>query len=200
MKPLLIYGSSEFGRTVKSLARRCGREVAGFVDDFNQGPEILGNFDFASERFPASTHEFVLAVGYRHLRARWTLLGRLLAKGYALPSLIHPRAIIETSKIGMGSIALAGAIVDESSEIGELCVLWNGANISHDCRIGANSFIAPSATICGFSSIGENCFIGANSTLTERTSIEGGRFVRAGSLVTPATAENLPLFDPARAS
>ena len=198
MKPLLIYGSGEFGITVKLLAQRCEREVTGFVDDFNQGPGIVGNFETASQRYPAETHDFAMAIGYRHMQSRWIVLGNLFSKGYQLPPLVHPRAIVESSKIGMGTIIMAGAMVDERSQIAELCVLWNGANVSHHCHIGDGCFLAPSVTICGFTTVGSQSFLGANATITERVEIEPDRFVKAGSLVTPANSKILPVFDAAK--
>ena len=40
MKPLLIYGSQDFGRLVSDLAEQCGYRVVGFVDDLYSGEEI----------------------------------------------------------------------------------------------------------------------------------------------------------------
>jgi len=42
---LLIYGSKEFASTVADLARHCGHNVVGLVDDFNTSVDIVGNLD-----------------------------------------------------------------------------------------------------------------------------------------------------------
>ena len=49
---LLIYSSKSFATTVAELARHCGFEIEGYVDDFNRGPGIIGTFDEVCLTYP----------------------------------------------------------------------------------------------------------------------------------------------------
>ena len=181
---LLVYGSKEFGRIVKELVLHAGHECAGFVDDFSEGPGIIGTYEQARRDFPPGPSTgIVVAVGYGHLAARWSLYQRIKGDGYAVPALVHRAAILAPDvRIGEGAIVMAGANVDVFSEVGELTVLWPGAIVSHDCRVGRNSFVSPGATLCGFVTTGPGCFIGAGAVIVDHRAVPEGAFVKAGSL------------------
>lgn len=183
MTELLVYGSREFGRVVKDLAEQCGYRVAGFIDDFHRGDGILGTFAEVAGRCPPARFEVAIAVGYRDLGARWAVRERVVAHGYRLPALVHPRAYVrDPARIGDGSFVMAGAIVDLQASLGPLVVVWPGAVVNHDSRVGENSFLSPHATICGCVTIGRQVFVGAGATIVDHVEVPAGTFVKAGSL------------------
>lgn len=154
------------------LVHHCGHETLGMVDDFNQGQGIIGNFEFAIERYPPSEAGFAIAVGYSNIFARWSIWEKIRGKGYHAPSLIHPRAYVaENALVGPGAMVMAGAIVDVRVKIGDLAVVWPGACISHDCVVGRNSFISPNATLCGYVNLGDHCFVGAGAAIVDHCSV-----------------------------
>lgn len=176
---LLVFGSGDFAPTVIALAKDCGHEPVGLVDDFNQGGEILGSLEDAMRSHPPSSHGIVLAIGYKDLPARWRAWGRLRAAGYAAPALIHPRAYVaDTASLGAGCMVMAGAIVDVRAEVAEATVLWPSACINHDTRIGSNCFISPNATVCGFANIGANSFIGAGAVIADNCEVPASSFIK----------------------
>jgi sugar O-acyltransferase (sialic acid O-acetyltransferase NeuD family) len=176
---LLVYGSKDFAATVSELARHCGHEVVGMVDDVHTGPGILGPLELVSRTHPPADYGIVLAIGYSNIPARWAAWERIRSAGYSSPALIHPRAYVaDTARIGDGAMVMAGAIVDVRAEVGDIVVLWPGACINHDVQIGPNTFISPGATLCGFSRIGANVFIGAGSVIVDRGQIPDGSFVK----------------------
>ncbi len=180
MTPLLVIGASPFGRLMRILAEECGHTVAGYIDDWNSGPEVVGDSSMLGAILKPSDYHLVLAIGYKHLQARLNLFNRLRADGFHFPALIHPTArISKHSKVGDASLVMAGADVDAFSEIGSACVLWPRAVISHDSVIGQNTFISPAATLCGFVNVGPGSFIGANSTLVDGSTLAPSSFVKA---------------------
>jgi sugar O-acyltransferase (sialic acid O-acetyltransferase NeuD family) len=182
-KKILVYGSQEFGRVVRDLALQCGYAFAGFIDDMNRGEGILGAWSEVARRHPPKSHAVAMAVGYRHLRERRALYGRVQAQGYATPALVHPRAYVrDLAAIGHGAFVMAGAVVDVGARVGDFAVVWPGVTVNHDSRVGANSFLSPNATICGYSIVGEDCFIGASATIVDHQSVPSGSFVKAGSV------------------
>lgn len=182
MKPLLVIAASSFGRLVHVLAQDCGRTVAGFIDDTQLAPDILGKTSDLGSRIAPTDYDLVMAIGYRHLDARWALFTRLRAAGFEFPALIHPAARVSThAAVGAGTIVMANADIDAFSAVGEACVIWPNATISHDNRIGCNTFISPAATLCGFVTIGDGSFIGANCTIVDGSTLRDGAFVKAAT-------------------
>lgn len=182
MKPLLVIGASSFGQLVSVLAEECGRTVAGFVDDTANGPDIFAGTSDLGKKFEPGSHDLVMAIGYKHLRARLELFEKLRSSGFAFPPLIHPRARISNhARIGAGCLVMAGADVDAFTEIGNACVLWPNATVSHDNRIGENTFISPSATLCGFVTVGHSTFIGANCTIIDGSTVPQNGFIKAST-------------------
>jgi len=182
MKPLLIIGASSFGRLIAVLADDCARPVAGFVDDANAGPDVLGGTLDLGDTLLPSDYDLVLAIGYKHLQARFALFERLRAKGFYFPPLIHPGARMSPHvSVGEGTLIMSGADVDSFTDIGNACVLWPRTVVSHDNRIGPNTFISPAATLCGFVTVGPGSFIGANSTIVDGTTLAEGSFVKAAT-------------------
>lgn len=180
---LLIYGSKEFSTTVSDLAKHCGHEVVGMVDDFNIGANIVGNLDFAIKAFPPSEYGFAVAIGYSNIPGRRKAWERIHAAGYQAPALIHPRAYVADSAfVGEGSMVMAGAIVDVRAQLGEIVVVWPGACISHDTTVGSNTFVSPNATLCGSSVIGSDTFIGAAAAIADHCQVPASSFIKMNSI------------------
>ena len=188
MTQIVIYGSREFGKVLRPLVNDVGGEFLGFIDDWDSGDEILGPLDVMLPKLQPGQHEFVIAIGYKHLGPRWHLVERLRDLGFGLPSLIHPRAHVHGSaRVDAGAIVMAGAIVDLNTTIGSLAVLWPGAIVNHDSQVGPNTFLSPNATICGHAVIGRDCMIGAGAVIVDHTSVPDGSFVKAGTVFHAGT-------------
>jgi len=182
---MLIYGSKEFAATVAELVRHCGHDPIGMVDDFNSGPNILGNFDTVVRTYPPSQYGIAMAIGYSNIPARWAAWEKIRSAGYCAPALIHPRAYVaDTARVGEGAMVMAGAIADVRAEIGDLVVLWPGACVNHDARIGPNTFVSPNATLCGFANVGAHSFIGAASVIVDHGQVPEASFVKMLSRFT----------------
>ena len=49
MNKFLVYGSLEFGHVIRDFIDQCGYDFAGFVDDFNEGEEVVGTLEQAND-------------------------------------------------------------------------------------------------------------------------------------------------------
>jgi len=178
---ILVYGSTTFGSVVRVLVEECGHEFAGFIDDVTpSGPDVLGSFDTVKTTHPAAGFACVNAVGYNDLAARQRVSDRIVAAGYASPSLIHPRAIVgRESRVGAGAMVMAGAIVDTRVDLGPCVVMWPGAVVAHDTAIGANTFLSPNSTICGCCQVGAHCFVGAAAVVVDHATVPAATRIKA---------------------
>jgi len=185
MKKILIYGSKVFAGVLKDLALSCDYECVGLIDDYTQGGEIIGSYEYVRDNFSPESYEIAIAVGYKDLDARWRVYKKVLKDGYNVPTIIHPKAYVrDVSSIGEGSAVMAGAIVDFSTTIGRLCVLWPGAVVNHDSVVGDNTFLSPNSTVCGCVDIKGKSFIGAGAVIVDHVTVPMGSFVKAGSVFT----------------
>lgn len=185
--PLLIYGSREFARTVAELAKDCGHDVAGYIDDFSRAPDILGSLEEVLTSHPPQDYQIAMAVGYADQMARWQAWKRVRSAGYSAPQLVHPRAYVaKSAAICTGAMVMAGAIVDVRSRIGEVAVVWPGACINHDSTIGENSFISPNATLCGFVELGAHSFVGAGAAIVDHCKVPESTRIKMLSRYTGA--------------
>lgn len=176
---LLVYGSRDFSSVVVELARACGHEPVGLVDDMHQGEWILGNLAAVTRTHPPSSYGIALAIGYENLPGRWAAWLRARAAGYQAPVLIHPRAYVaDLALVGEGSMVMVGAVVDVRTTIGEAAVLWPSVSVNHDTSIGDNCFISPNATLCGFVELGANSFVGAGAAIADRCVVPPSSFIK----------------------
>lgn len=177
---VLVYGSRLFGGVVRRLVEDCGHEFAGFIDDVNQGPDILGPFETVCLSHPPARYACVNAVGYNDLGSRRAVTARVEAGGYRMPALVHPRAYVSTaSSVGQGSFVMAGALVDGNVTIEAAVVLWPGVCVSHDSTVGSNTFLSPNCTVCGDCHIGADCFVGAGAVIVSHAMVPGWTRIKA---------------------
>jgi sugar O-acyltransferase (sialic acid O-acetyltransferase NeuD family) len=180
---ILVYGSTTFGSVVRVLVEECGHEFAGFIDDVSpSGPSVLGAFDAVSRSHPPPAFACVNAVGYNDLAARQRVTDRIAAAGYALSSLVHPRAIVgRDTRLGAGVMIMAGATIDIRVDVGPGVVMWPGAVVAHDTTLAGNTFLSPNCTICGCCSLGADCFVGAAAVVVDHAAVPERTRIKAGT-------------------
>lgn len=188
---LLIFGGGGHAKSIIDLIRTINQaEIAGIVDDtlplgsLVMGVPILGNSQHLDElrdrglRYAINT---VGGIGKPDVRVK--VFERLDQAGFQFPTLIHPRAFVETSaKLAEGNQILPMAYVGSESSIGFGCIINYGAIISHDCVLGDYVNLSPGATLAGGVQIGERSQIGMRATINLDLSI--GMNVRIGNGAT----------------
>ena len=98
--------------------------------------------------------------------------------------LVHPRAhVSRRATIGVGSVVMAGAIVNAGCKIGDGVIINSNAVVDHDCVIGDFSSVAPGAILGGRVSIGERSSIGLGAKLIHNLNIGNDVCVGAGAVV-----------------
>ena len=102
-------------------------------------------------------------------------------RGFA--RLIHPSAVISPStRIGPGTIVMAGCVIQADVEIGNHVIINTGATVDHDCRIGDFAHIAPGVHLCGAVEVGEGALVGVGACAVPHAVIASWSLVKAGTV------------------
>lgn len=181
---LLIYGSGVYARLLRENISDAGHHFVGYVDDFNSGEHVLGNYAEVQKSYRPADYGLVMGVGYRYFAERWEIYQKVRHDGYTVPLIVHPTAYVaSTALLANGSVIMARAIIDHRVLLGELSVVWPGVCISHDTKVGNNNFLSPAATICGSVQLGDSSFIGAGAVIADGVHVHDNTFVGAGEVV-----------------
>jgi len=186
---LLIYGAGGHAKVVLDAALRSGRyRVVGLLDDDGAlhgrtvlGTPVLGGFS-ELERRELRGCQVVLAVGSNSRRQE--LRERLRPLGIAFASLTHPSAQIgEAVSLGLGTVVLAGVVINAETRVGEHVIVNTGATIDHDCRIGDFAHLSPGVHLAGNVHVEALAHVGIGACVVPGVTIGEGATVAAGAAV-----------------
>ena len=190
MKLLYIYGASGHAKVVIDAAEKMGcYKIEGLIDDnillrgkTLVGYPILGDKEYL-RKLNTKDIVFFVAIGINQTRQRISL--SLLSSGFELCTIIHPSAIIaKDTFIDIGTVLMAGTVLNTSSKIGRFCIINSSSSIDHDCIIGEAVHICPGVKLAGDVHIGDMSWIGINSCVIEGKRIGRDCTVGAGACVT----------------
>jgi sugar O-acyltransferase (sialic acid O-acetyltransferase NeuD family) len=191
-RPVVIFGFGDMAEVAHHyFVTDSNYDVVGFTVDRAhcdreafQGLPVVA-FDEVTRRFPPTTHDLFVAVGYSGLNAvRQRKFEEARGKGYTLASYVSSRAtVLNDGRIGANAFVLEDNTIQSFVEIGEDVVLWSGNHIGHHSRIGDHCFIASHAVISGRVIIGERCFIGVNVTIRDNITVGPRCVLGAGTLL-----------------
>lgn len=178
MKKLIIIGAGGHGRVISDIAKDNGYSSIGFLDDIQNGKDILGKTD---DFVKYTDYDFVIGIGNNKIREK--LFGKLNNEVNII-SLVHSSAVISSSVIiGKGTVIMPGVVVNNNTNIGNGCILNTGCSADHDNVIGDFCHISPGARLCGTVKLGNNVWICAGATVINNISICDNTIIGAGAVV-----------------
>jgi sugar O-acyltransferase (sialic acid O-acetyltransferase NeuD family) len=190
---ILIYGAGGHAKAVMEMVKSIGAfQIAGIIDDNLAltgtsvlGIEVLGTREVLPQLYGRGIRLAANGVGgIINIGIRISLFELLAVKGFAFPSLCHPRATIEASaRIFDGVQVFANAYVGSSVVLHEKCMINTGAIVSHDCEIGSYTHIAPGAMLAGQVLVGERALVGMGVTTAIGIKIGAGARIGNGAIV-----------------
>lgn len=175
LKKLLIIGASGHGKVCADIAEKMGKwnEIV-FADDH---PVEGFPYPIIGDSHMPWDGDCFIGIGDGAIREK-------LSQGRRLVTLIHPSALIgDRVHIGIGSVVMAGAVLNPDAVVGEGCIVNTCASIDHDCVVGEYVHIAVGAHLCGTVHVGKGTWIGAGATVKNNISICGGCMIGAGAVV-----------------
>ena len=196
MDKLVIIGAGGHAKVALDIAILMDNwsEIV-FLDDYKTG-EIMGysiNGKISDSHLYKNSHDFFVAIGDNETRKK--IQNHLINDDFSIISLLHPYAIISKySKIGQGSIVMAGSIINPNVYVGQGTIINTNSSIDHDCNIGDFVHISPGVTIGGTSSIGSYSWIGLGSNIINNINVGCDCIIGAGSNVISDIEKNRTAF------
>ncbi|KFF18271.1 acetyltransferase [Flavobacterium hydatis] len=175
-----LYGASGHCKVVIDILRSNNDDVRCIFDDYPKTEEILGIPVLKASLLRSSLSDFIIvSIGDNFLRKK--VVSKVAASFFKA---IHSTAILSiNSKIGKGSVIMAGVIINSSVEIGEHCIINSGAVIEHDCKIGDFCHISPNASLAGNVNLGEGTHVGIGACVIQGVKIGKWVTIGAGSVI-----------------
>lgn len=187
-RSVLVYGAGGHAKSVMEMIITMGKfEIIGIVDDqvptktMVLGFPVLGSRGALDQIRKMGVQLAANGVGgILDIKIRKRIFENLLQTGYSLPSLIHPRAVVEASaRINNGVQVFANAYIGSDAILGSCSMVNTNAVVSHDCIIGEYSHIAPGSLLAGHVQVGQESLIGMG--VTTAVGIKIGSNVRVGN-------------------
>ena len=189
MRDLVVIGGGGHAKVIIDIAKKCGYNIKGFLDDNEKVSEVMGYRRLGAIcdclKFSNST-EFFIAIGDNRKRKSIHDSYKL---NYAI--LIHPNAVVaENVVIGKGTAVMAGAVINPDAKIGKQVIVNTASVVEHDTVIGNFSMLAPHSTVCGFSKLGDYCWLGAGATVNNVIDICDSVLIGSGGVVVENITES----------
>lgn len=183
---LLIIGASGHGKVVADIALKMNRwKNIAFLDDDetikeSMELEVIGK---SAEAFKY-IEDCDIFVGIGNNAIREKIQERLQKAGVDIPVLIHPSTVIgEQVKLGLGTVVMAGVVINCCTNIGNGCIINTGCTIDHDNVIENYVHISPGANLAGAVKVGRGSWLGIGSKVSNNINITSGCKVGVGAVV-----------------
>lgn len=178
---LTIIGASGHGKVVAYIAKLNGYEEIEFLDD-NMELHSCGKWPVVGTSELAAEIENDIFVAIGNAAVREQFMERFRNKH--IVTLIHPSAIIaEDVEIGIGSVVMAGAVINPGTRIGKGCIINTASSVDHDCELEEFVHVAVGSHIAGTVIIGKGTWIGAGATVSNNITICDSCMIGAGAVV-----------------
>jgi len=198
MKRLAILGASGHGKVVADCAECAGWNEVVFFDDAWPSCSVNGIWKVVGDTNAllsdlALFDGVIVAIGNNDTRLRKQL--ELLSRGASLVSVIHPDSLISKyAELGIGSVVMAGAVINVGTKLGCCCIINTGSTIDHDCVLEDAVHISPGVHLAGGVTVGECSWVGIGSNIRQLVKIGKQTVIGAGSVVIKNIPDSVTAF------
>ncbi|WP_342580948.1 acetyltransferase [Ureibacillus sp. FSL W7-1570] len=190
---LLIIGASGHGKVVADIALKMNKwESISFLDDnqnlkSSMGIDVIGTTKDVHKFI--DSHDVIVGIGNNSTREK--IQSMLEKLGASIPVLIHPSAIIGNDvEIGIGTVVMAGVVINCCTKIGKGCIINTSATIDHDNIIEDFVHISPGAHLAGTVKVGQGSWLGIGSIVRNNIIITQNVNIGAGAVVVKNITES----------
>lgn len=176
---MILYGASGHAKVVIDICVNTNQNITAIIDDNKEIISLLNYQVVQLENLNTRTDKWLISIGNNKIRKR--IASKLQ---FEFDIAIHPDTTIDkTVDIDVGTVVMAGSIINSSTQIGKHCIINTSSSIDHDCSIEDFVHISPNATLCGRVLVGEGTHIGAGAIIIPNINIGRWCTIGAGSVV-----------------
>lgn len=198
---LIIIGAGGHGKVVAQVAIKMNRwQKIAFLDDDESintcmSLDIIGKIENASKY--KNEADFFVAIGDNGIREK--IQEKLIAETLSVVRLIHPNAVIGREvEIGIGTVVMAGVVINSSCKIGKGCIINTSCSLDHDNVIEDYVHISPGVHLAGTVKIGKMSWLGIGSVVSNNINVCEKCKLGAGAVVVhdiyvPGTYVGVPV-------
>lgn len=195
LKTIGLIGYGALGVQFEKMILGDSTEEVKFVyfDDIKhqENPVLVAPF-YGYRDNSDSNIEYMVCLGYHHLKLKREIFAELRSTGKKLYNLIHSSAYIsKTAKLGSGIVIYPLCNVDEEVILEDGVLLNNSSVVSHNSIVGKSSYFGAAVVISGVVEIGECTFIGSGTVTANNISIGSECVIGAGSVITKNVPDNV---------
>ena len=187
MKKIGIIGYGELGKQFEHHIKNSFKNVMFYYfDDIATLYGVTNAYPFNSfVNNEFKDIEFLLGLGYKHLKKKRELIKILDHHNLKLFTYIHPTAYVDNTAIIMdGCMIYPNVTIDRNVRIGRSCLINLSVTIAHDTTLQECCFLAPSVSLSGFVTLGNNVFIGTGACVSNGIYIQDSAIIGIGSVIT----------------
>ena len=184
---LAILGASGHGKVLADIAELTGWKKIVFFDDAwpekasNGAWQVIGDTQMLLNNIN-NYQGIIVAIGNNKVRQQ--KLQQLDSAGAKLITLIHPSATVSRyTQIGLGSVIVAGAVINPDCVIGSGAIINTCSSVGHDCTLGDAVHICPGARLAGGTEVDDRAWVGVGSSVRQLIKIGADAIIGAGSAV-----------------
>lgn len=198
---ILVWGAGGHAVSAVDVLELCGFEVVGFIDDLNAdakgrsvlGGRVLGGREEIDSVRRSGVDQLYVAFGNNAKRVEACAFAA--DRGFRLPNLVHPRAIVSPrAALGRGIFLDAGVIVAAEARIGDFVVIFSGTTVSHESVLGRGALLSAGVHLGGATHVGEESFLGIGSITRDKIRIGRSVVVGAGSVVVDDVPDGVLVY------
>ncbi|MBU1093005.1 MAG: acetyltransferase [Firmicutes bacterium] len=183
---LIIVGAGGHGKVVADIAKLMShwQSIVYLDDDLEKykgtKANVIGTISDAYKF--KETHDFFVAIGSNCIREK--ISNKLIELGCKIVTIIHPQSIIGSDvEIGLGTVIMAGVVVNNSSKIGFGCILNTSSSIDHENIIDDYVHLSPGVRCGGNVTVGKRTWLGIGSVVVNNVRITNDCIIGAAGLV-----------------
>lgn len=200
LKNIVIIGSSGHSKVIIDICTQLqDYNLIGLIDDFKSTSErtlgypILGKINELPEIVSQyKIDSCFIGIGDNYSRKMVQEKISAMPLDITFPVLIHPSAQIGLNvTVGMGTVLMAGTIVNSDTQIGDFVIINTQSSVDHDCHLQDFVSIAPGVTLGGNVMVGTLSIIALGAKVKHKISIGENSLVGAGALVLKNIPSNI---------
>ncbi|WP_054028513.1 acetyltransferase [Bacillus sp. FJAT-28004] len=206
MKKIIVYGAGGHAKAVIDTIEKAGLyQIAGILDGYMPigstfyGYDILGDESWLTANL-STVSSGIVAIGDNWTRA--SVVAKMIEAHphFTFITAIHPTAsIAKGAHIGVGTVIMAGCVINSDTQIGEHCIMYTQSSADHDSKLGSFVTFAPKACTGGNVSFGDYSVLSLGANVIHGKKIGEHTVIGAGSTVlTDIPAYTISYGTPAR--